>query len=164
MKLTRFLALHFVLAFAFAVAFAPANATAQVAPPGACPWLTQGMAARVLGGEVLVDVHVADAREGSCSFVRASDATISLKLDVSKSPLPACGADAMKLKGIGNEALRCTLPAANDRTGQKIVSRVRDRFFTLTLSQGKGAAAGQPDDLQNDDLEQAAESVAGNLF
>lgn len=164
MRLTRLLPLYFFLLLGAGVLSAPVNAPAQVAPPGACPWLTQGMAARVLGGEVSVDVHVVDAREGSCSFVRTSDAAISLKLDVSKSTLPACGADAMKLKGIGNEALRCTLPAANDRMGQKIASRVRDRFFTLTLSQSKSAAAEPSDDLQNDDLEQAAESVAGNLF
>jgi hypothetical protein len=162
MRVTRFLPLCFVLAVG--ALLLPVKATAQVAPPGACPWLTQGMAARVLGGEVSVDVHVVDAREGSCSFVRTTDATISLKLDVSKSELSACGADAMKLKGIGNEALRCTLPAANDRTGQKIASRVRDRFFTLTLSKGKGGATDPSDDFQNDDLEQAAESVAGNLF
>ena len=45
-----------------------------------------------------------------------------------------------------------------------IASCVRDRFFYLTLSKGNGAAADPSDDLQNDDLEQAAESVAGNLF
>jgi hypothetical protein len=164
MRVTRLIPLHFVLAIAAGALFAPVKATAQVAPPGACPWLTQGMAARVLGGEVSVDVHVVDPREGSCSFVRTTDATISLKLDVSKSALPACGADAMKLKGIGNEAQRCASAAAEDRSVQKIASRVRDRFFTLTMAQGKSAAADHPGDLQNDDLEQAAESVAGNLF
>ena len=162
MRETLFLPLCFVLAVG--ALFAPVKTAAQVAPPGACPWLTQGMAARVLGGEVSVDVRVADAREGSCSFVRVSDATTLLKLEVSKTALPACGADALKLKGIGNEALRCTLPAADDRAMQKIASRVRDRFFTLTMTQGKSAAADPSEDLQNDDLEQAAESVAGNLF
>lgn len=162
MRVMRFLPLYFVLAVG--ALLAPVKATAQVAPPGACPWLTQGMAARVLGGEVSVDVRVVDPREGSCSFVRTADATISLKLDVSKSALPACGADAMKLKGIGNEALRCASPAADGRKMQKIASRVRDRYFTLALTEGKGAAGDPSDDLQNDDLEQAAESVAGNLF
>jgi hypothetical protein len=122
------------------------------------------MAARVLGGDVSVDVQVIDAREGSCSFVRVSDATTSLKVEVSKTSLPACGTDAIKLRGIGNEALRCTLPAAADRTMQTIFSRVRDRFFTLTMTQGKRAATDPSGDPQNDDLEQAAESVAGNLF
>ena len=163
MRLTRFVPLYFVLLLAIGVLSAPLKATAQVAPPGACSWLTQGMAARVLGGDVTVEVHVADAREGSCNFVRVSDATISLKLEVSKSALPVCGADAMRLKGIGNEAQRCALPAADGRSVEKIASRVRDRFFTLIMTQDK-RAADQPGDLQNDDLEQAAESVAGNLF
>jgi len=164
MRLSRLLPLYFVLVLVAGLLYAPEDATAQVAPPGACPWLTQGMAARVLGGDVSVDVHVVDPREGSCSFVRTTDATIFLKLEVSKLALPGCGADAMKLKGIGNEALRCALPAVNDRSVQKIASRVRDCFFTLTMAHGKSLAADQPDDLQNDDLEQAAESVAGNLF
>jgi len=164
MKLARSIQCYLALMIATGILFTPVNGTAQVAAPAVCPWLTQGMAARVLGGEVSVEAHVSDAGDGYCSFVRIADASVSLKIEVSKSALPTCGADAIKLKGIGNEALRCTLPAAGDRTVQKIASRVRDRFFTLTMAQGKRAAAEQADDLQNDDLEQAAESVAGNLF
>lgn len=160
MKLMRLITCSALLVFGAGVLSARAQATA----PAACPWLTQGVAARVLGGDVSVDVHVSDAGEGYCSFARNTDATVSLKIDVSKTAVAACGAGAMKLKGIGNEAVRCALAAADGRNVQKIASRVRDRFFTLTLSQGKGARADESDDLRNDDLEQAAESVSGNLF
>lgn len=160
MKSTRLIQCFVFLALAVGVV----SANGQAAAPVACPWLTQGMAARVLDGDVTVDVHVSDAGEGVCSFIRKSDTTTSLKLEVSKTALPACGADAMKLKGIGNEALRCNMPATADRAVEQISGRVRDRFFTLTMSHGKSAAASPPGDLQNDDLEQAAESVAGNLF
>jgi len=80
---------------------------------------------------------------------------------VSKSTLPACGADATQLKGIGNEALRCGVPAAGSHAVQRITGRVRDRYFTLTMSH---PISNNPPEPQDDALEQAAESVAGNLF
>jgi len=118
----------------------------------------------VLGGNVSVAVPVSDAGEGVCSFVRSSDATTSLRIEVSKAPLPPCGADAMKLKGIGNEAVRCALPAAGGHALEKIAGRVRDRYFSVTLSYWRKAAASKAEDPTGDELEQAAESVAGNLF
>jgi len=122
------------------------------------------MAARVLGGDVSVEVQVSDAGEGVCSFVRTSDAMTSLRIEVSKATLPACGADGTRLKGIGNEAVRCALPAAGGSAGEKIAGRVRDRNFTLTMrSPGSGTAKTSVPSA-DDDLEQAAESVAGNLF
>jgi len=108
-----------------------------------------------------VDVHVSDAGEGICSFVRSTDGMTSLRIEVSKSMLPACGADATQLKGIGNEALRCAMAAAGSHAVEKISGRVRERYFTLTMSH---PTSNNPPELQDDALEQAAESVAGNLF
>ena len=136
----------------------------QAASPAACPWLTQGTAERVLGGEVTVDVYVSEAGEGVCSFVRVTETMTSLRIEVSKSILPACGADAAKLKGIGNEALRCAVPTAADHVTEKIGGRVRDRYFTLAMSHPGSSVANQSAEFQDDALEQAAESVAGNLF
>jgi hypothetical protein len=70
----------------------------------------------------------------------------------------------MLLKGIGNEARRCSMPAGNDSLVDKISGRVRDRYFNLTMSYRAGPAPHDSVDLQDDALEQAAESVAGNLF
>jgi len=141
------------------------SAYGQAAAPAACPWLTQGTAARVLGGDVLVDVQVSEAGEGSCAFVRGADAKTSLRIEVSKTMLAGCGGDATQLKGIGNEALRCTLPATGDHVTEKISGRVRDRYFTLIMSRPGGTAAHhRSNDAEDDAMEQAAESVAGNLF
>jgi len=140
------------------------SAYGQAVAPAACPWLTQGTAARVLGGDVSVDVHVSEAGEGTCSFVRGTDAQTLLRIEVSKSTLPGCGADAKELRGIGNEALRCTLPAEGNHAVEKISGRVRDRYFTLTKRYRFTSEARGPANTQDDALEQAAESVAGNLF
>ena len=92
-----------------------------------------------------------------------------LKLEVSKATLPSCGANGTKLKGIGNEAMRCRLPGSTGANAEMISSRVRDLHFTLTLMpSGKKSPANAPgtqnDAPQDDDLEQIAELVAGNLF
>jgi hypothetical protein len=143
------------------LAICAVSAYGQSAAPAACPWLTQGTAARVLGGDVSVDVHVADTSEGVCNFVRTTDATTSLRIVVSKAALPSCNADAVKLKGVGNEALRCDVPSAGEASAEKISGRVRDRNFTLTMSYKMRSGATVPED---DALENAAESVAGDLF
>jgi len=146
------------------LAICAGSACGQTAAPAACPWLTQGTAAHVLGGDVSVEAHVSDTGEGDCLFLRTTEAATFLRIAVSKTALPACRADALKLKGVGNEALRCTITATGEASTETISGRVRDRYFTLTMSQKKSPAAKMAADLDDDALEHAAESVAGNLF
>ena len=141
-----------------------AQSPAQAPLLTTCPWLTQGSAVRMLGGDVSVAVHVSDAGEGSCNFVRKQEPGAFLKIEVSKAALPSCGADSTKLRGIGNEAMRCRLAGSSGKDAEMISSRVRDLHFTLTLAlQGKDSAASSAD-VQQDAFERIAEQVAGNLF
>lgn len=64
--------------------------------------------------------------------------------------LAKCGSDAKPLKGIGNEAVTCSLP----RKGARVVGRVRDQAFVVSLSPAE----------KQDSINKAAEIVAGNLF
>jgi hypothetical protein len=141
-----------------------AQSTAQPSTQTACPWLTEGSAARALGAGVTVSVHVSDAGEGSCMFSRTQEPVGSLKIEVSKTVLSACGAGGTKLKGIGNEATRCRLsePAAQD--AEMISGRVRDLYFTITLNVHGKRSSANSSNVQEDTLELTAEQVAGNLF
>jgi len=133
------------------------------AAPTICPWLTQGTAAKALGSPVSISVSISDAGQGSCNFSSKEDAVTFLKIEVSKAALSSCGQDGLKLRGIGNEAVRCKLAGPPDQTVEMIGGRVRDRNFSITMH--TRARQSQPQqDPQNDALEQIAELVAGNLF
>ena len=129
----------------------------------ACPWLTQGTAARALGGDVSVTVQMADAVEGSCRFLR-QDSSDSLIVVVSKTDVSRCPKASSELRGIGNEAVRCTVPGSRGEDVEMINSRVRDLYFNVTRSFHREKASTKTTDLQDDALEQIAETVAGNLY
>jgi hypothetical protein len=143
---------------------AAANAAphGQPSPPTACPWLTPGSAARVLGGDVSVAVTVTKPGEGACRFSQAGQPMDSLEIDVGGSSNTACPEDGTRLTGIGNEAVRCRLPASHGATGEMVSGRVRDVHFTLILRGQKRPS--RFSDERDDPLAQLAEQVAGNLF
>jgi len=143
---------------------APAKA-ASPAPTGTgCPWLTEGSAARALGGKVSVTVKVSDTGEGLCKFSRQQESPDALEILVSKATLPTCPAESTSLKGIGNEAATCRPHSSRTDSVEMISSRVRDRHFTVTLTARAQKTPTKPSDPQDDPLEQIAEQVAGNLY
>jgi hypothetical protein len=129
----------------------------------ACPWLTQGSAARALGGDVSVTASVSDAGEGFCRFLRQPTPDF-LEVLISKASLPTCPPGSMELKGIGNQAESCNRPGARDESIKMITGRVRDLYFTVTLASRVQKSALKLSDVQEDMLEQIAEQVAGNLY
>ena len=149
-----------------AIAGAPGHAQSPspASPLAACPWLTQGGAAKALGGEVSVAVHVSDSGEGWCGFSRAQKPDGLLKIEVSKTALASCGAGGAMLKGVGNEAMRCALSASGGKNGEMISGRVRDLYFVITLEAGRNESPANAAGKQDDTFEQIAEQVAGNLF
>lgn len=142
---------------------APKTAAPARAVTG-CPWVTEGSAARALGGEVSVTVKVSDAGEGSCRFARQPGSTDVLEILVSKATLPTCPAESADLKGIGNEAATCRPHSSRTDSVEMISSRVRDLHFTVTLTARAQKSLSNPADPQNGALEQIAEQVAGNLY
>ncbi len=139
-----------------------AHATAQ----GSCPWLTEGTAAALMGGEVTTSVHVS-AGEGTCAFVRVNagdpaSASGGMHLEILVSHLPAkrC-ATGERLLGIGQDAVFCRTDTAEHHQ-QTIRGRVRTSYFVLDLT-SKASMAGDKG-LSRRSLEEAAEEVAGSLF
>jgi hypothetical protein len=148
----------------FAIAGTASHAQSPAPLPAACPWVTQGSAARALGAEVSVALNLIASGEGSCTFSRMQQSDAFLKVEVSKAALSSCGAGSTKLKGVGNEAMRCALPGSGDQGGEMISGRVRDLHFVITFEpQGKKSPANSAD-AQEDILQLIAEQVAGNLF
>jgi hypothetical protein len=134
----------------------------------ACPWLTQGTAAGLMGGDVSASVHVS-AGEGTCEFVRAvggdhpgagSKSSLHLRIVVSHLPPPEC-ARGERLTGIGQDAALCRTDAKGEHH-EIIVGRVRTTHFVLTLTAREASASHEASFRGS--LEQAAEEVSGNLF
>jgi hypothetical protein len=116
----------------------------------ACPWLTEGSAAKVLGGEVHAILNVASATQGTCTFVKAARPQEQLKVLVGGGNIPSCPAGSAKVIGVGDQASRCHLP----HSAQMISGNVRTVDMAITLS------GNQSDDA----IQQIAEQVAGSLF
>jgi hypothetical protein len=131
-----------------------------------CPWVTQGSADTVLGGETTADVQVSESGEGFCSFTLDQAGTLStLKVTVHKMADPPCPAGSQHLKGIGNDAAICTRRPSHDEVVERIISRVREKHFTVSISVNRKSA--QPPEVgrhNEDGLKMIAEQVAGNLF
>jgi len=159
-----------LLLFSAAVAQTQYGTAPKTGSPGrssnGCPWLTEGSAARALGGDVSVTVKVSDSGEGLCRFSRSPD---FLEILVSKAELPTCPPESTSLKGIGNEAATCRPHSPRAEAVEMISSRVRNLHFTVTLTTRAQKTSAKPADPQaadpqNDALEQIAEQVAGSLY
>ena len=142
----------------------PSPNGSQATTPANCPWLTEGSAARALGGDVNATAVVASAQEGSCRFVRRNEPPDSLEVKVSRNVLPACPAKSTPLTGIGNDAESCRISGSHDERTEIVSGRVRDLYFALALALHGQKRAAKSSDAQDDPLEQLAEQVAGNLF
>lgn len=130
-----------------------------------CPWFSQGSADTVLGGDSKAVIQVSEAGEGFCSFTLHQAGTVTLKVTVHTIPDPPCPAGSAQLKGIGNEAAICTRRPSHDEVIERIVSRVREKHFTVSINvQRKSTQPPEVGRHYEDGLKQLAEQVAGNLF
>jgi hypothetical protein len=130
-----------------------------------CPWLTQGTAAAMLGGDVSAVIKLTPPGEGSCVFsLQQGAAMYSLEVIVESTPRTTCPPASPKLPGIGNEAVACRLQRSPNETVDMVSSRVRTLYFTVSLKIQGAANPGIPLNKQRDIVERAAEQVAGNLF
>lgn len=178
-----------VVAFAGLLAL-PAKCNAQAR----CPWLNAATAAGLLGGEVQMSVTTPadpgsvkgvgaasyydqirmDRFDVSCDFTRktASNAfslSIAVKTmaDFKKdfaTYLALCGGTTVPLRGIGNEAVQCVSKDPTAAGEEKVVARVRDRAFVLTVRRETKPRAGADADELSDGTRNIAEQVAGSLF
>jgi hypothetical protein len=157
----------------FAIALISAPSVAQAA--NGCKWINEATSGGLLGGDAVGDLTPeVPGQPTICTFTQMTDGgkrILRITVEIAADPRErlaaieqGCGPDAAPLKAIGNEALIC---AADDRKagmGERIVGRVRDQVFTITMTST----------LKNDPIltrvvlktriYAAAEQVAGNLF
>ncbi|MGC2232038.1 MAG: hypothetical protein WBA09_11075 [Candidatus Acidiferrum sp.] len=152
------------LMFLFGSLFAfPLPASATTAKN--CPWLNQGSAEAALGGSVSATVQVSESGEGSCTFSREQGTPKeTLKIVVLKKPLPSCPAGSPGVKGIGNEAVECTVRQSSQESTQMIVSRVRGIYFTVSITPAEQQPASAESSHSDSAIERVAQLVSGNLF
>jgi hypothetical protein len=131
----------------------------------ACPWITEGSAAKLLEGDVKLSAQSTDDKHGSCSFSRL-DGRVAYALEISVGPeaKEPCPKGSAELKGIGNEAYFCGVKRSSSESIERVSSRVRETYFAVTLSASGPRSAVMPEDARRSALDQAAEQVAGNLF
>jgi len=140
-----------------------------------CAWINEATASSLLGGDAVGQVSVPAAGQTTvCTFTSTSaDAVRTLRVTVEIAADPharmgelaqSCGASAAPLRAIGNEALTC---AADDRKGdpgERLVGRVRDQVFTITIASTLKKDSTLTRDALESKIYLAAEQVAGNLF
>lgn len=129
----------------------------------ACPWLTAGTAADLLGGDVLLHTTGDATDEGTCRFARRGSATEFLEIHVSAKPLHGCPAGAAPLHGVGNQTERCRIAAPRGIAEERASGRVRDLYFTVTIAGRASRESGKPAE-SDDRLTRLADEVAGNLY
>ena len=140
-----------------------AGASAQQA----CPWLTEGTAAELLGGAVTATAH-GSASEGSCSFVRNPTAgqnaethgILFMSIVVGDEPPREC-AQGEGIPEVGEDSTLCTVDAGAEHR-EFLRGRVRSTWFLLTLT-ASGEMSHDKASLRRA-LTQIGEEVAGNLF
>jgi hypothetical protein len=163
---------RFAIAFAVIVGLITGKTRCFAEVP--CPWLNAATAGGVLGGEVQSStVAVTPEGDGTCRFVRKqASSTFTLSIDVHTMPLPSnafaaylaqCNGTTLPLTGIGNEAFQCVSRGGSGDGEERVIGRVRDRAFILTinanLAKQAQAKAGLSPETRN-----VAEQVAGALF
>lgn len=142
----------------------PQASAPQVRLPPACPWLTQGTAAKMLGGDVSVVLDVSDSGEGSCKFSREQGPSDTLEIVVKKADLPGCPTGSVALRAIGNEATMCRHAGPNGDVVQMVSSRVRDQHFLVTITSRGHEKVPKTQDPQDEPVARVSEQVAGSLF
>ena len=140
-----------------------------------CPWLTEATAGGLLGGTAVNSyTDAVNGQPAVCSFVdKESDGMRELTITVEINPdshmkldgmMHACGASGQLLQAIGNEAAVCTMDTRKRQVSEKVVGRVRDQIFTITIhSTVKDDAVLNSSTLPTK-IYTASEQVAGNLF
>jgi hypothetical protein len=156
-----------------AVMFVALSARAHAA--NNCPWINEATASGIIGAEAVGSyTDPTPSQPAVCNFVQSGPSvTRTLRITVLQTPhfqdlLQAenktCTGTATPMVAIGNEAIACSADDRRKLFAERVVGRVRDQVFTITLG------TTQKDDsiLNRFELKTriatAAEQVSGNLF
>jgi hypothetical protein len=151
-----------------------------VLAPGACfgqakcPWIQEATARGILGGAVTTNATIKDNGDGACEFTRQQgDVQHQLSVMViTMTDIPKqysrftaqCESKGVPLKAIGNEAVECSIQTQTNLYAAKVVGRVRDRAFVVTVASSVEDHPSMNQATRREKVHLAAEQVAGILF
>jgi hypothetical protein len=128
----------------------------------------------LLGGDAVGESSASTGQPAVCTFTQAADGVKrTLRITVEVTPdahmrvgaiSQGCGADASPLKAIGNEAIACAADDRKGMMGERVVGRVRDQLFTITIGSSLKNDPVLTREALKSSIYTAAEQVAGNLF
>jgi hypothetical protein len=140
-----------------------------------CAWINEATASGLLGGDAEGEFTEASAGQPAvCAFTQnGAGVTRTLPVTVEQAPdgharlesvAQACGGDVAPLKAIGNEALMCAADDRKGALGERVVGRVRDQIFTITIGTTLKGDPLLTREALKARIYTAAEQVSGNLF
>jgi hypothetical protein len=140
-----------------------------------CAWINEATASGLLGGDAVgVVTGAAGEQPATCTFTQlGGEGTRTLRVTVEIAAdahvrfgeiAQICGVKGIPLTAIGNEALVCAADESKRRISERVVGRVRDQVFTITISTTLKNDPILTRDALKDRMYTAAEQVAGNLF
>ena len=139
-----------------------------------CPWLTEATARGILGGAVTARVDLKDSGNGVCEFSREQGSvvlelriSVNVMTDISKqfpTYLAQCPPKSTSVPAIGNEAIMCSVQERDNRYAEKVVSRVRDQAFVVSVNSTAPEGPSMTQEMRHEKAHLVAEQVAGILF
>src|SRR5271168_132324 len=139
-----------------------------------CPWINEATARGILGGAVTATVNVSDHGDGVCEFSRRQGAvvrqlrvSVDIMTDIPKqfpTYLAQCPPKSTPLRAIGNEAVMCSIQGNGDQYAERVVGRVRDQAFVVSVSSSVRDDPSMTQAMRREKANLVAEQVAGILF
>ena len=139
-----------------------------------CPWINQATANGILGGAVTVTAEIGAHADGVCIFSRQQGAVVlQLRISVDimtnihkqfPSYLAQCPPKSNPLRAIGNEAVSCSIQDKEGHAVERVVGRVRDQAFVISLSSSVSDDSPMTQEMRREKASLVAEQVAGFLF
>jgi hypothetical protein len=139
-----------------------------------CPWINEATARGILGGPVTLTAKVRDQGDGVCEYSRQQGdvvhklrISVDIMTDIHKqfpTYLAQCPPKSTPLRAIGNEAVMCSIQGKGDEYAEKVVGRVRDEAFVVSVSSSVQDDPTMTREMRREKTNVMAEQVAGILF
>ncbi len=139
-----------------------------------CPWINEATASGILGGPVSLTAKLNGHGAGVCEFSQLQGAvvhqlrvSVDIMTDIPKqfpAYLAQCPPKSAPLRAIGNEAVMCTIQGKGEPSSEKVVGRVRDRAFVVSVSSNVQDDPSMTQGTRREKANLVAEQVAGILF
>jgi hypothetical protein len=139
-----------------------------------CPWLNQATASGLVGKEMNQPEVSGVPPNTTCAFHSQKGGEITdlaiqvIQMNDFQKEYGAykgkCGVDKSALRAIGNEADMCPVDTLPGTRGERVIGRVRDRAYIITVSTSGRFKPSFNRDTMESQARAVAEQVAGILF